>query len=187
MAKDIDGTPGGAFAVLQDGAWHSSAELRDKCGQDGPKRARELREDKCGNFCVERMIRDSIKLHYPDDVVPEADASSHFYRIALSDISLKPIAAAHMRAHKLLKVSIPDAVDDVPPSELTVADLVFLLACMRNDVQLENPEVRKIWSPYRPSLEGKILRALPSNIQHPYDLLVGGDEVTLDDDEDDEG
>lgn len=40
------------FVTLLDGLWHGAAELQNVGGQNFAARARELREDRCGNLVV---------------------------------------------------------------------------------------------------------------------------------------
>lgn len=78
------------LALMLDGAWHSTEELRKVGGLSGDRRARSLRDEACGGFAVEvrRDPGDLASGRWQYRLHPESTADQYH------------IAAEYLRAHR---------------------------------------------------------------------------------------
>jgi len=150
-----DGSWFGAFQVLKDGKWHSRRELERKCGSSGPRRARDLRRPECGGFSVKVVAR----------------GRETFYRIPPFELAKKRKEIARLERRMKLSVPEQDIVDIVHRVELSNAEIVMILAHLRNDWQLNNKAVSELSAALSPMIEAKLQPLLPEELQYPYDLF----------------
>lgn len=148
-----DCTVYGAWNTLKDGKWHHVMVLRGRCGEQGDKRARELRETKYGAWTLEvKRTHDGT-----------------FYRLLPDDLNTKKVEAACLDIRT--PFAYEDAVDRPRTVILKVTDIVFLLGLINNSAQLKEPQVKKLWDHRRPILATRLREALPEDIQDPFDLF----------------
>lgn len=167
VASPIDGSPFGAFAVLQDGRWHSKAELVQKCGREALRRVRALRNARYGGWNVELA-----KGRHASDKFIAAGTLDSWYRIAKSDIEEGALVAAKLRSR--VTPFPQDAEHDVDKPlniALTVAEGVLILAHMVGSQQLQHPDVQCLWQQTRAEVLYKLQEALPPDIINPFDLM----------------
>lgn len=151
--RQRDCTAFGAFAFLRDGKWHHVDQLKEHCGAEGAKRARELRGQEFGGW--------TVKVEQQDD--------GTYYRILPKELRQKRVAAACLAGRA--RVGKLDSVDKIKTVKLPVMDIVFLIALVQNDAQLRHPEVQKLWEQRRSALAGYLKRMLPKDVRDPFDLF----------------
>lgn len=149
----IDGTPFGAFNVLKDSKWHTAEELREKCGNNGPRRARDLRSTKYGSFVVENKVENGVSK----------------YRIPKESLVGKDVEISIIESRETL--SEPHEIDKERPVMLTGMDRVFILAMLTGSSQLNDPTVKKLWIQRRAQLIYRFKRSLPAGLIDPFDLF----------------
>ena len=148
-----DCSPFGAFAFLRDGKWHHVDRLRECCGAEGAKRARELRGKEFGSWAIQIEKRED----------------GTYYRISPEDLKRKKVEAACLACR--MRASIIDSVDKIKVLKLPVMDIVFLIALVQNDAQLQHAEVKKLWEQRHSALAGYLKRMLPEDVRYPFDLF----------------
>lgn len=172
MANEIDGTPFGVFAVMADGQWHSSVELKQKCGVNALARLHELKTRPAyGQWSYDRIAGRGIEA-----MTPDVDPTVFYYRLSPAELSRRRSDVALLLARQ--KLSLDDGEDPFKTGlkrSMTVAETVFVLAMATNDSQMNNSRVRQLWSLHRPKLVAKLTCALSSAcggaFQRPFDLF----------------
>lgn len=171
-SNEIDGTPFGVFAVMVDGRWHSSVELKEKCGVNALARLHELKARPAyGQWSYERIAGRGIEATTPD-----VDPSLFYYRLPPAELQRRSDDVALLLARQ--KLSLDDSDDPFTTAlkrSMTVAETVFVLALATNDAQMNNARVRQLWSMHRPKLIAKLASALSSTgdkiFRRPFDLF----------------
>lgn len=147
-----DGSPYAAFQILKDGLWHSASELKSRCGRNGDRRARELRDGRFGSLNVEtRRGKDTEYRIAPDEFVRKTDVIA-----ALNDRRLPRRV---------------DIVDRTSTLSLTNSEIILLISALENRDCMQHDQVRALWDQARDRIIRRLYCRLPDSLVSPYDLF----------------
>ena len=170
-----------AFKLLLDGRWHHVDELKKKCGADGTKRARELREKRWGGWAVQIARGEEIE----SQRIPRGKRTSNWYRLDPEDLEQRKGQAALLASgQNIFAVDAAEAAKETNPFDekvkidLTVANAVFLFALANNMAELCDPRTKPQWDQQFSICRVKLLEAIeatsgralkPTDIFNPED------------------